>query len=125
MVVVQGRSKRKPTGGRLKTYRKGRQYESGSRPLSPFLGEVKLMKLRTIGGNLKLKLASCNYVNLLDKNNKSLGKVKITNVVENPANRNLVRRNVLTKGTVVETEKGKARITSRPAQEGTVNAVLV
>ena len=46
-------------------------------------------------------------------------------VVENPANRHFVRRNIMTKGTVIETEKGKARITSRPGQDGTINAVLI
>ena len=31
----------------------------------------------------------------------------------------------MTKGTIIETEKGKAKITSRPGQEGSINAVLV
>ena len=52
-------------------------------------------------------------------------KLKITAVVENPANRHFVRRNIITKGTVIETEKGKARITSRPGQEGVINAILI
>ena len=46
-------------------------------------------------------------------------------VVDNPANRNFVKRNIMTKGTVVETDKGKVRITSRPGQEGSLNGVLV
>jgi len=56
---------------------------------------------------------------------KKYSKVKIKNVVENPANRHFVRRNILTKGTVVDTDKGKAKITNRPGQEGSINAVLV
>jgi len=47
------------------------------------------------------------------------------NVTENFANPNLVRRNILTKGTVVETKLGKVKITSRPGQEGTVNGKLL
>ena len=37
----------------------------------------------------------------------------------------VVRRNILTKGAIIETDAGKAKITNRPGQEGTVNAVLV
>ena len=47
------------------------------------------------------------------------------NVIENPSNPHLVRRNILTKGAVVETKLGKAKVTSRPGQEGTLNGVLI
>ena len=50
---------------------------------------------------------------------------KIKTVLENPANPNLTRRNIITKGCIVQTEKGKARITSRPGQQGSLNAVLI
>ena len=43
---------------------------------------------------------------------------------ENPANPNYVRRNLLTKGAIIKTELGNARILSRPGQDGTINAVL-
>jgi len=49
----------------------------------------------------------------------------IEDVVENPANPNYVRRNIVTKGAVIETSEGRARVTSRPGQDGQVNAVLV
>ncbi len=52
-------------------------------------------------------------------------KVKILNVKANPANRHYARENMLTQGALIETEAGMARITSRPGQSGTVNAVLV
>ncbi|RLF82243.1 30S ribosomal protein S8e, partial [Thermococci archaeon] len=52
-------------------------------------------------------------------------KVKIISVVENPANRQYVRRNIVTKGAIVQTEIGKALVTSRPGQDGIVNAVLL
>ncbi|MEK6848627.1 MAG: 30S ribosomal protein S8e, partial [Nanoarchaeota archaeon] len=42
-----------------------------------------------------------------------------------PANRHFIRRNIMTKGSVIDTELGKARITSRPGQDGVVNAVLI
>lgn len=53
------------------------------------------------------------------------GEVKradIESVEENEANPNFVRRSLLTKGTVVQTSEGKARITSRPGQQGVINA---
>ena len=46
-------------------------------------------------------------------------------VIENTANPNYVRQNIITKGSVIETEKGKAKVTSRPGQHGVVNAVLL
>ena len=52
-------------------------------------------------------------------------KLKIEQVLENPANRNFVRRSILTKGTIIKTSKGNARIVSRPGQEGVINAILV
>ena len=36
------------------------------------------------------------------------------------ANRHYVRRNILTKGTVITTDKGNAVITSRPGQEARI-----
>ena len=63
--------------------------------------------------------------NLLDQKTKKYSKVKIKSVVESPSNRHYVRRNIITKGTVIDTEKGKAKVTSRPGQDGTINAVLI
>jgi small subunit ribosomal protein S8e len=49
----------------------------------------------------------------------------MTNVLETPSNRFLARQNIITKGTIVETELGKVKITNRPTQEGIVNGILV
>jgi len=79
---------------------------------------------RIVGGHYKPVLLSAKEVNVSDQKGKTQ-KTEILNVVENPANPNLVRRNVITKGAVVETKLGRVRVTSRPGQEGTVNGVLV
>ena len=50
---------------------------------------------------------------------------KVISVVENISDPNFVRRNIITKGAIVETDAGYARITSRPGQVGILNAVLV
>ncbi len=52
-------------------------------------------------------------------------KIKIETVAENGANPNYVRRNLLTKGAIIKTEIGNARIMSRPGQDGVINAVLL
>ena len=105
--------------------RKKKQYELGSAPTLTKVGDTKQKKVRTMGGNEKRRLLTSDIVNLLDPKTGKATKVKIKTVSENPANRYFVRRNILTKGSVVETEKGMAKITSRPGQEGMINAVLV
>ena len=52
-------------------------------------------------------------------------KTEILRVVRNPANVDYDRRGVITKGTLIETSIGLARVTSRPGQHGMVNAVIV
>ncbi|NOR77955.1 MAG: hypothetical protein GQ523_05955 [Methanophagales archaeon] len=43
----------------------------------------------------------------------------------NPTNPFFARRNITTKGAVIETEIGDAVVTSRPDQDGIVNARLM
>jgi len=125
MVVFQGRGKRSPRGSRYKNYRSYKKYELGRIPSLTGLGKKRLQNIRTLGGNKKLRLLSEEYANVVDPKTKKSKKAKIKNTIENPANRHFVRRNIMTKGTIIETELGKARITSRPGQEGVVNAVLI
>ena len=125
MVISQTRSKRKITGGRYIAARKKRLYESGKEPTLTKIGNVKQKKEKTKAGHIKLKLLTSDIANLVDPKTNKFTKAKIETVLESPANRHFVRRNILVKGTVIQTDKGKARITSRPGQDGVVNAVLV
>ncbi len=125
MVLTQSRSKRKFTGGRYKFYRKKKLYEKGNLPSLTKIGKKDLKNIRTKGGNIKIRLFHAEIANLLDTKTKTYSKAKILTVVDNPANRHYVRRNIITKGTIIDTEKGKAKVTSRPGQDGTVNAVLI
>ena len=125
MVVTHHRSKRKTTGGRYIAARKKRLFEKGRDPTLTKLGKTKKKKVRTKGGNIKISLLKSDTANLFDPETKTYCKVKIKSVLENPANRHFIRRNILTKGAVIETEKGRAKITSRPGQEGSINAILV
>jgi len=125
MVIIQSKSKKKPSGARNTTHQKKRLYEKGSSPTLPKVGAVKKRVDRTIGGNEKVKLLQAEIANVLNPKTKKYSKMKILSVVENPANRHYVRRNILTKGTVFATDKGNAKVTNKPGQEGTVNAILL
>ena len=117
--------KRKPTGGRKRPYRKMRKYERGGDPVLTILGERRIREKRARGGGVKYALASDSYANVLDPKTKTAKKLKILRVLSNPASRDLERRGVITRGAVIETEAGKAKVTSRPGQDGIINAVLI
>jgi len=125
MSIIQKRSNRKPSGGRYKFKPTKRISNLGSNPRHTKIGENSLIITRTTGGNKKQFLLSSNVINVYDKKEKKYKKAKITSIVSNPANRHFVRRNILTRGSIVKTEIGNAKITSRPGQEGTVNGVLL
>ncbi|MDD9952817.1 MAG: 30S ribosomal protein S8e [Candidatus Woesearchaeota archaeon] len=125
MPVIQARSKRKPSGGLLRNTLTKRTHMLGRTPAMTRVGEHERKKtVSTKGGNRKQRVLESKTVNLHNPKTKKTSKATIKQVMENPANRNFVRRNILTKGTIVETDQGKARITSRPGQDGIVNAVL-
>ena len=124
-MLAQNRSKRSPTGSRYKSARKKRVFEKAGASLFTKTGEKKIRKDNTRGNTRKLRLLAGDTVIIYNPQTKKHTKVKIKAVVENAANRNFIRRNILTKGVVVETEEGKAKLTSRPGQDGSLNAVLL
>lgn len=125
MVVVQSRSKRQASGARYTNTNTKRKHQIGRKPALTKLDDKEKRKtVRTKGGGQKTKLLNADKINLMDPKTKKSTIEEIESVVENPANRHFVRRNIITKGTIVETKKGKARVTNRPGQDGTLNAVL-
>jgi small subunit ribosomal protein S8e len=125
MVMSQSRATRKPSGARYKNWRGKRKYELGRLPSLTKLGKHNMVKIKVRGNNDKYRLLGTDIANIFDPKEKRYKKAKIKTIVENPANRHFVRRNIMTKGSVVETDIGRARITSRPGQDGIVNAVLI
>lgn len=117
--------KRKPSGGRKKAYRRKRRFERGSFPTETLLGEPKRKISRCRGGNLKVRVLRDKFVCVSDPASGVTRKVEIIRVVKNPANVDFNRRGVITRGAVVETPLGLARVTSRPGQNGVINAVLI
>ncbi len=116
------RSKRKPTGGKYKHFRKKKKYERGRDYIPVKVGEkTKRKTIRVRGGNIKIRLLQASECVLFPGGEK----VKILGVKENPSNPQFVRMNIITKGAIIETEKGLAKVVSRPGQDGVINAVLL
>jgi small subunit ribosomal protein S8e len=125
------KSDRKETGGILRTK------DGVSKRLSQKGGEFTATTLSTsnenkavkgMGNTTKIKLTKAHKASVTDQ---KTGKSQVMNIIwvhENSANRLYVRRNIITKGTLIEVEangnKAFARVTSRPGQTGTVTAVL-
>ena len=81
--------------------------------------------VRTKGNNSKRRALTANTVYVVDQQSGKTTKTEITSVVENTANIHYIRRNIINKGAIVDTKLGKAKITSRPGQSGTLNGILL
>jgi small subunit ribosomal protein S8e len=125
MALWQGRSNKKITGGRYRPNRKKLRSEISRELQFSGIGTRRVKQIRTRGNNRKHSVLSDNIANVLDPKTHTSKRSKVITVVENPADPNFVRRNLLTKGAVVETDAGYAKISSRPGQDGILNAVLV
>jgi small subunit ribosomal protein S8e len=64
-------------------------------------------------------------VNLYDSKTKTYSIETVSSVIDSPADKNYVRRNIITKGAIIATSKGNAKVTSRPGQDGMINAMLI
>ena len=117
------RSEKTRTGGRRRRVRKKQNHEQGSAPTETTVGEDELKVTETRGGTTKVRAVSRSVASVATDD--GVERADVDDVVENPSNPNYVRRNIITKGAVVETSVGTARVTSRPGQDGQVNAELV
>ena len=129
MAKWHGISRRKPSGGRLKRpnrYRGKRKTEISSENQFAYVGEVEQRKnYRKTAGSQTVRLLSARHINVNDpKEGKTLRAI-INSVAENDADPNYVRRNIITKGAVVDTDVGRVRVTSRPGMHGVVSGVLL
>jgi small subunit ribosomal protein S8e len=114
---------RKISGGKYKKARKKKKYELVGQERVVKLGEKKTKLLKVRGGSKKMISLSQNKINLI-KNGKARV-VEIKDVLETPSNRFLARQNIITRGAIVETELGKAKVTNKPSQEGNVQGILI
>ena len=125
MSVWHGRSRRSLTGRISRYHRKKRKFEMGREFLPIHIGETRRKIIRTRGGNKKIRLVSTDIAYVLDRNTGKVTKTEIISVIENRANPHYVRRNIITKGAIIETKLGKVKVTSRPGQDGVVQGVLL
>ena len=121
----QGSSRRKVTGGKIIASRGKRKFEMGRESADTRISEVKRKNVPTMGGNRKVRLLQCNIANVTNPKDGKTVPASIETVIDNTANKHYVRRNILTRGSVIRTAIGTARVTSRPGQDGVVNAVLI
>jgi small subunit ribosomal protein S8e len=116
---------RKLTGGRKVAMRGRRKFEIDRYPNEAVVGPSQVVARRIRGNNNKVAFKSAEFANVIDQENKRVIKSKILRVTKNPANRDYERRGVVSKGAIIESENGTARVVSRPGQDGVVNAILI
>ena len=116
-----GRSLRLRTGGRRRPKRDRRKHELGSEPTETQVGDTELKTVDARGGQTKVRAIRSDQASVAAGG--EVVAAEITDVVENPADPNYARRNIITRGAIVETSEGQAKVTSRPGQDGQINAV--
>jgi small subunit ribosomal protein S8e len=117
------RSTRTRTGGRRRRSSDRKKHQLGSEPTETTVGERRLKTVEARGGTEKVRAMQTDTATVATDDGTVAATIE--SVAENPANPNYARRNILTRGAVIETDAGRARVTSRPGQDGQVNAVLV
>jgi small subunit ribosomal protein S8e len=117
------RSTRTRTGGRRRRSSDRKKHQLGSEPTETTVGERRLKTVDARGGTEKVRAMQTDTATVATDDGTVAATIE--NVAENPANPNYARRNIVTRGAVIETDAGQARVTSRPGQDGQVNAVLV
>ena len=128
MAQWHGISRRKSSGGRLKrpsSYRGKRRTEISSEKQFTMIGDTSRKVYRKRSGSQSVRVLFDTTINVADKKTGKVIQATLQSVSENAADPNYVRRNIMTKGAVVETDKGLVRITSRPGSHGVINGVLI
>jgi len=126
MVLWHAQRRRKVSGSMYQRKRDKRKCELGKTPAMTKLDEKDDVRaIRARGNNQKMRALKLSYANVLNTKTNKIEKAKLKKVVENPASRHFARMGVITKGALIDTDKGKARVTNRPGQDGVIHAVLV
>lgn len=124
MPIEQGRSRRKQSGGRFRPHAKRKKRNLAGEFSATRLGELDTGAKDTRGTDAKIKLNAVGTVNVATDDGE-VASADIDAVLDNDANPDFVRRDIITKGAVLDTSEGTVRVTSRPGQDGTLNAVAV
>jgi small subunit ribosomal protein S8e len=125
MALWQGKSNRSKSGRRIRYARGKRRFEIGRETHLTTIGNPTIKTIRTRGKQRKDTAKTINIAYVVNQESNKTQKTEIKSVIDNPANLNYIRRNIINKGAIIETALGNARVTSRPGQTGVVNAVLL
>ncbi len=125
MVRYQGKSGRIISGGRFKQSSEKKKSHLGRPATETQIAEERKRLLRVRGGNQIQRLFRTQHVNVTDPDAGKTQRAEIKDVTTNPASREYSRRRVITKGAILDTSVGKARVTNRPGNEGIINAILI
>ncbi len=120
---------RKMSGGRLRMNSKKKK-NALSRPntLTTIVSEkeeIRTKTIRVLGGNKKTRLYRTNVVNAIDQETGKTVQATVTDVIENAASNEYRRRDIITKGTILETSAGNVKVTNKPSKEGFVNGIII
>jgi len=125
MAISKIQGKRKLTGGLRKENRKKIKRDFGNDFLPVRIGEDRKKTVEGLSNFRKQRLLQTNKANVFDQSTGKAQLVKILDVKENTANPHFVRMRIVTKGAIIETDIGLAKVVSRPGQDGVVNAVKI
>ncbi len=127
MGIYQYRDLKKPSGGlRSLPHKRKRRYAMGESFVPATLGERREAVIKKVmGGNFKVSLRRVSEVIVADRKTGKTVRAKLLAVVSTPANREYARRNIITKGAIIRTSVGTAVVSSRPGQDGVINAILI
>jgi small subunit ribosomal protein S8e len=121
----ESKQTKKKTGGKFARHHDKKLAHYGGHFASTKVSEKDVrVKARGRGGSKKIVSLYAAYANVVMKDGK-IRKAKIRTVLESPNNPNFKRMNIITKGVIIDTEVGKAVVTSRPGQDGVVNAKII
>ncbi len=72
-----------------------------------------------------MSLRRVDHSSVFNPSTNKSSKAKILKVLRNSNSKDFERRGVITRGAIIETDLGEARVVSRPGQDGVVNSVLI
>ncbi len=130
MVEWRLKSRRKASGGIRKSRNRSDKKKAwiGRNPaMTRISSENKREKIKVRGNKAKIKLRHAKEA-IVSEKGKTF-KAIVVNVLKNDSNRQFARRQIITKGAIIEIElKGQKRqaiVTSRPGQKGVLQAKLL
>ncbi|MBI5553959.1 MAG: 30S ribosomal protein S8e [Candidatus Diapherotrites archaeon] len=126
------KSKKKPSGGKHNTVNradKKRYQRGGLAAHTTIAAKAETEQVTTKGGKQNLVALKATHALVTDPKTHKTVKAQLLSVVENPADNQFARRNIITKGAILRVKLGEhekyVKVTSRPGQDAHVNTMLL